>query len=38
MRVSGIKQKETIDRKTRPAIQDLDKVFKAIYSRVKVSP
>jgi integrase len=38
MRVSGIKQKETIDRKTRPAIQDLDKVFKAIYSRVKVNP
>ena len=37
MRASGIKQKETIDRKTRPAIQDLDKVFKAIYSRVKVN-
>lgn len=38
MAVSGIKQKETIDRKVRPAIQDLDKVFKAIYSRVKVNP
>ena len=37
MRVSGIKQKSTLDRKTRPAIQDLDKVFKAIYSRVKVN-
>lgn len=36
MRVSGIKQKETIDRKTRPAIQDLDKVFKDVYSRVRV--
>lgn len=36
MRVSGIKQKETIDRKTRPALQDLEKVFKDIYSRVKV--
>jgi len=37
MRVSGIKQKETIDRKTRPAIQDLDKVFKEIYGRVRVA-
>jgi integrase len=37
MRVSGIKQKETIDRKTRPAIQDLEKVFKDIYSRVRVA-
>ncbi|GBO88633.1 site-specific integrase [Marinobacter salsuginis] len=37
MRVSGIKQKETIDRKTRPAIQDLAKVFKDIYSRVRVA-
>ena len=37
MRVSGIKQKETIDRKTRPAIQDLEKVFKDIYARVRVS-
>jgi|GEM_PF-1183101 len=36
MRVSGIKQKETIDRKTRPAVQDLDKVFKDIYSHVRV--
>jgi hypothetical protein len=35
--MSGIKQKSTINRKTRPAIQDLDKVFKAIYSRVKVN-
>jgi integrase len=37
MRVSGIKQKETIDRKTRPTIQDLEKVFKDIYSRVRVA-
>lgn len=37
MRVSGIKQKETIDRKTRPAIQDLAKVFRDIYSRVRVT-
>jgi integrase len=37
MAVSGIRQKETIDRKVRPAIQDLDQVFKAIYSRVKVN-
>lgn len=38
MSVSGIKQKETIDRKVKPAIQDLEKVFRAIYSRVKVNP
>lgn len=37
MRVSGIKQKETIDRKIRPAIQDLGKVFRDIYSRVRVA-
>jgi hypothetical protein len=37
MRVSGIKQKETIDRKTRPAIQDLEKVFKDVYARVRVA-
>lgn len=37
MRVSGIKQKETIDRKIRPATQDLEKVFKDIYSRVRVA-
>lgn len=37
MRVSGIRQKETIDRKTRPAIQDLEKVFKGIYRRVCVA-
>lgn len=36
MRVSGIKQRETLDRKIRPQIQDLDKVFKDIFSRVKV--
>ncbi|WP_018403829.1 site-specific integrase [Marinobacter gelidimuriae] len=37
MRVTGIKQKETIDRKIRPQIQDLDKVFKSVFSRVKVT-
>lgn len=37
MAVSGIKQKETIDRKVKPAIQDLEKVFREIYSRVKVN-
>lgn len=37
MFVSGIKQRETISRKTRPAAQDLEKVFRDIYSRVKVT-
>jgi len=37
MLVSGIKQKETIDKKTRPAIQELEQVFKHIYSRVRVA-
>lgn len=37
MSVSGIKQRETIERKIRPAVQDLEKVFRDIYSRVKVS-
>jgi hypothetical protein len=36
MRVSGIKQKETIDRKIHPAIQDLDKVFRSVFGRVRV--
>lgn len=37
MFVSGYKQRETIDRKIRPAVQDLEKVFRDIYSRVKVA-
>ncbi len=37
MRVSGIKQKETIDRKIRPQIQDIDKVFKSVFSRVRIT-
>lgn len=37
MRVSGIKQRETLDRKVRPQIQDLDKVFKNVFARVRVT-
>ena len=37
MAVSGIKQKETIDRKVRPQPKELDKVFKDLFSRVKMA-
>ena len=37
MLVSGFKQRETIDRKVRPAVQHLDKVFKDIFSRIRVT-
>lgn len=37
MTVSGIKQRETIDRKVRPSVQDLQAVFKHIYGRVRVA-
>ncbi|WP_227508188.1 hypothetical protein [Marinobacter sp. P4B1] len=37
MYVSGIRQRETIDRKVRPSVQDLDKVFKEIFGRVRLA-
>jgi hypothetical protein len=36
MKVSGIKGKDTLDRKIRPQMRDLEKVFKALFSRVKM--
>lgn len=35
MTVTGIKQKRTLERKVRPQEQELDKVFKDLFSRVK---
>lgn len=36
MKVSGIKGKETLDRKIRPHQRELEEVFKVLFSRVKV--
>ena len=35
MSVTGIKQKRTLERKVRPQEQELDKVFKDLFARVK---
>jgi integrase len=36
MLITGIKQKETIDRKVRPREQELQKVFQEVFGRVRV--
>jgi integrase len=36
MKVSGIKGKETLDRKIKPQTQNLEKVFKSLFIRVKL--
>ena len=36
MKVSGIKGKDTLDRKVRPHQRELEEVFKTLFSRVKV--
>lgn len=36
MRVSGIKQKRTLERKVRPHERELEAVLSKLYSRVKI--